>query len=724
VQRVVDAQRRHTRFLRVVASSGGHHIDRQRCEGRTRQLAHQLRCQICRGGRLRIGDVGPGLQIARILRTLSAHQARLIGGDPESRRLVVTHRGDLADQVLHRLGVLAERLGVGHQIASLSVGQGLEVRDEGALLRQIPLGLLVVAAMDGIVGTLEEQLLAVHHILAGQPALIAEAGRCLLERRADGGGRDVVLGLHLDRRAEVGAQAEQPPAVVGQEPDAQLVDQDLLALQPHGVARASVHDADTEVAAPVGAPFGLVVALDGEQQLLDVRGDRAQEGVVLGGVLAARSEQLDDRAERALRRQDRTTVLSVAVAVEETIGVVGVQQLLNTLHIGGEISRIGIAEDERVSQRLADLGLAAARHGRGLVAVGRDGGDADQMPLGLVHLAVLRVDPVAVRRDVDLAGEQLDGLFGAGRVGPGDGLLAHGVVGAAGHQDDVRLDAVERVTLRLQFETLRITGQHIGDGVVGWGVLVMEFRTQVVGRVDPGTAGMLLLGAAEQVRSVGQLSLDFLLAVTEVVVRDDGDHDAALVASAALEGVAAVVELVLVLPALAITALTLGGVVPVRHAEAPLGDLGEVRGEDDTSGVTRPGGRIQRRIVLRKLRVAGVAEDAFDEVEVADQAAGDDEAGLHGLGAATSGHRRHHQRAQQQRHEAGRRVRLVRGVGQDHVFARRLHGQREQPGEHILADDDLVVRNGQAAFCNVEDTGGGAAVVGRIVQHAIGQPVA
>jgi len=235
---------------------------------------------------------------------------------------------------------------------------------------------------------------------------------------------------------------------------------------------------------------------------------------------------------------------------------------------------------------------------------------------------------------------------------------------------------------------------------------------------------MLLLGAAEQVRSVGQLSLDFLLAVTEVVVRDDGDHDAALVASAALEGVAAVVELVLVLPALAITALTLGGVVPVRHAEAPLGDLGEVRGEDDTSGVTRPGGRIQRRIVLRKLRVAGVAEDAFDEVEVADQAAGDDEAGLHGLGAATSGHRRHHQRAQQQRHEAGRRVRLVRGVGQDHVFARRLHGQREQPGEHILADDDLVVRNGQAAFCNVEDTGGGAAVVGRIVQHAIGQPVA
>ena len=103
-----------------------------------------------------------------------------------------------------------------------------------------------------------------------------------------------------------------------------------------------------------------------------------------------------------------------SVAVEETIGVVGVQQLLNTLHIGGEISRIGIAEDEGVSQRLADLGLAAARHGGRLVAVGGLGRGAHEVPLRPVRLAVLGVDAVAVRQQVGLPGAERDRRLAVG----------------------------------------------------------------------------------------------------------------------------------------------------------------------------------------------------------------------------------------------------------------------------------------------------------------------
>ena len=234
---------------------------------------------------------------------------------------------------------------------------------------------------------------------------------------------------------------------------------------------------------------------------------------------------------------------------------------------------------------------------------------------------------------------------------------------------------------------------------------------------------MLLLGQAEQVRRVGDLRLHLLLAVAVVVVGDDGHDDAAFVAGADLEGLAAVVAVVLALPAHAVALLAVGGLVDVGQAQRLLRDVDEVRREDDGAGGARPGLGVEGGVVLGQVGVAGIAEDALDEVEVADQTTGDDETGLHGPFAGESRDGGHDQGAHQQRDEAGGRGGLVGGEGQPHVLLGRLEGQLDEASEDLARDLDLVVRDGQAAGGDVEDAGGGAAVIGGVVQHAVDQPV-
>ena len=346
------------------------------------------------------------------------------------------------------------------------------------------------------------------------------------------------------------------------------------------------------------------------------------------------------------------------------------------------------------------------------------GGGAHQVPLGGVALAVLGVDPVAVGGHVGVAHQQRDrGLLAVG-PGPGDRLVAHRVVGAGGDQHDGRVVDHDGGAVLAHLETAGVAlddvleGQALGR--VGVGVLL----AQVVARVGDGAAGVLLLHAAEEVGRVPDLGLDLLLAVAEVVVRDDGDDDAALVAGHALEGLAAVVELVLALPALAVTALALGGLLPGWQAQLLLGQGGQVRGEDDAAGVAGPRLRSQGGVVLRQVGVAAIAEDALDEVQVGDQAAGGDEADLHGALGGEAGDLGHDDGAQQQGHEAAGRLVLRGGPRQGQQVLGGLHGVGQQAGEDVARDGDLVIGDRQAALGDVEDAGGGAPVVAGVVQHA------
>jgi len=103
--------------------------------------------------------------------------------------------------------------------------------------------------------------------------------------------------------------------------------------------------------------------------------------------------------------------------------------------------------------------------------------------------------------------------------------------------------------------------------------------------------------------------------------------------------------------------------------------------------------------------VAAVAEDALDEVQVGDQAAGGDETDLHGALGGEAGDLGHDDGAQQQGHEAAGRVLLGGGPRQGQQVLRGIDGMGQQAGEDIARDGDLVIGNRQAAL----GAGGGAA---------------
>ncbi|GGO95092.1 hypothetical protein GCM10011612_02100 [Actinomyces gaoshouyii] len=115
---------------------------------------------------------------------------------------------------------------------------------------------------------------------------------------------------------------------------------------------------------------------------------------------------------------------------------------------------------------------------------------------------------------------------------------------------------------------------HILLGAPLGGVDVAELAAQVVAREGDRATGVLLLHAAEEIGRIPDLGLDLLLTAAEIVVRDDGD--ATLVAGRALEGLAAVVALVLGPVAHAVAAPALRGFLPRGQAELLLRQAGQV----------------------------------------------------------------------------------------------------------------------------------------------------
>ncbi len=133
---------------------------------------------------------------------------------------------------------------------------------------------------------------------------------------------------------------------------------------------------------------------------------------------------------------------------------------------------------------------------------------------------------------------------------------------------------------------------------------------------------------------------------------------------------------------------------------------------------------VQGGIGLGQQGVAAVAENALDEVQIADQVAGGEEADLHGLLGLAAGDPRTHHRAQQQRDEHARRVRLVGRERECHQVLGRAHGLAKQVGKAALGHRLLVAGDRQPTLGDVERALGGAPIAGGVVQHPLANPVA
>ena len=185
-----------------------------------------------------------------------------------------------------------------------------------------------------------------------------------------------------------------------------------------------------------------------------------------------------------------------------------------------------------------------------------------------------------------------------------------------------------------------------------------EFLAEIVGRKHQRAPGVFLLAQAEQIRGVADLGFDLLLAIAEIVVRDERYDDAAFVAAGELERPAVIVTFVLLAPAHAVAALPFRGLIPMREAHGFLCGGDQVRRKNDAAGVPRPVLRVEAGIVLRQQGIAGVAKNAFDEIQVAHQIARGEEPDFHRLLRNETGHFRANDRAQQHGDETLRRLRL------------------------------------------------------------------
>ena len=171
--------------------------------------------------------------------------------------------------------------------------------------------------------------------------------------------------------------------------------------------------------APVVAPLGAMEALDDEDQFLDMLRNRAQPLVVLVVVFARRRrQQFDNTAHRTLGTQDQAVVAAVLGRVAETVREVARQDGGDRFHVAVNVWHVNVAFEDRIRQRLRDFRLAAARHGRRLVAIRHVGRGADEIPLPAIGTRRLHLHAVAVRSHIGLAGEHLDRRRAAIRLRP------------------------------------------------------------------------------------------------------------------------------------------------------------------------------------------------------------------------------------------------------------------------------------------------------------------
>ncbi len=514
------------------------------------------------------------------------------------------------------------------------------------------------------------------------------------------------------------AQAESAPGTVGVETHAQIRGHEFAVVALQLVALRAVDDVHAEMVAPVISPFRFEIAFDDENKFLDVLRHAREPGVIFRLVVVfIGREEFDDRTERTFRAENEPMIL--AFRVLEPPAVIVLNQFSDLVKILFEIRHEHRPGENRIGDGFGNFRFAAAGNRAGFVAKRAFGHGADEPP-GAVLPGFFHAHLVTRRAHIGFAGQQLDGAFSLA-ARPGNFLPVQIEQRVFGHIDDVRIFLVHSIALRLQVHQITIQRGSFRERMPqSFDVeITAEFLAQIETGKHQRAARVFLLAQSEKIGGIADLGFDLFLAVTVVVVGNDGDNHTGFVAASQLERLGVVVKFPLVLPAHAVAALAFRGLVPRRQAGVLLGDFCQMRRENDAAGVAGPMVRVQARVIFRQTGIARVAENAFHEIEIADQIARGEEADFHRFFGRKPRHFRADNRAQQQRDKTFRRLTLCGGERQPHNIARRRERERQHFSEHSFRHGQFVFGNGQAAFRYMKNSLSGAPVAARIVQHAL-----
>ena len=265
MDRTVNSERRQTCFgiRRAVSSSREHRVDRQVNRPLRRNSSRQASGDLGQVKFYRILEIGPPLQIPRVRRARSVDQARV------GRRNHVVRLGPLDEtlqKLLHRLGVLIELDHMFHQGPRRVDRDRLEIGEEIPPAGDIRLRLRVYSPLDGVVGPLEQQALAVRHQFDARVVVfgvkVVEGPPWEHDRD-----RDVILHLHFLGRTKIRPQLVNPPGALRIVAHAQVIAHQFLIVEFQFVSQKAVDPVHRKMLAPVIAPVGLVVTFQCEDQL-------------------------------------------------------------------------------------------------------------------------------------------------------------------------------------------------------------------------------------------------------------------------------------------------------------------------------------------------------------------------------------------------------------------------------------------------------------------------
>ena len=145
----------------------------------------------------------------------------------------------------------------------------------------------------------------------------------------------------------------------------------------------------------------------------------------------------------------------------------------------------------------------------------------------------------------------------------------------------------------------------------------------------------------------------------------------------------------------------------------------EVRSQDHASGVSAPMFGIKGGIIFWEQRVAGITENALDEIEVRHQRSGDEETNFHALARHHARNLRADDRANEQRNHTRSRRGPRRRERQLQKILGRMKRAGQKVGKNRLGHTLLVIGNGQPSLGDMEDAGGRAPVRLRIVKNPV-----